>query len=155
MKELEAKLLEITEQEERLVFDKFDSDDAWNIGTKLLDRARREKQQLIIRISLNHRIIFEYAMNGTAPNNTNWVRRKENTVYCFYKSSFYLENQMELIQMNIRERYHLNEEDYATKGGGFPINIKGIGTVGAIIVSGMESHEDHRYIVEAIEEYLN
>jgi len=78
---------------------------------------------------------------------------KENTVYHFFQSSYYLEKQMELINTTLKERYGLSE-DYVASGGGFPINVKGIGVVGSIIVSGMKSYQDHQYVVDAITDYL-
>ncbi len=152
MDDIEKILIEVKEQEETLIFDKFDSFDALAIGLKLEERAIRKNKIITIHISLNRRVLFHFAFPETSPDNDNWVRRKENTVYHFFKSSYYMENKMLLEKSKMSERFGLGD-DYVAAGGGFPITIKGTGVVGCIIVSGMKSSEDHQYIVDAIKDY--
>jgi uncharacterized protein (UPF0303 family) len=50
----------------------------------------------------------------------------------------------------LRERYGLEERDYAAHGGCFPLLLRGTGCVGTIAVSGLPQREDHELIVAAL-----
>ena len=39
-------------------------------------------------------------------------------------------------------------------GGGFPLTVKNAGVIGTICVSGLPHLEDHKLIVDALEQYL-
>ena len=44
---------------------------------------------------------------------------------------------------------------YAIHGGGFPIRVKGVeGVVAVIVVSGLAQHEDHQVIIEGLEYFI-
>ena len=53
------------------------------------------------------------------------------------------------------DKYALGESagDYAIHGGGIPICVNGVeGTVGVIVVSGLQQAEGHMCVVEALQE---
>ena len=52
------------------------------------------------------------------------------------------------------ESKRMPENEYACCGGGFPLTVKTIGVIGTICVSGLPHMEDHKLIVDALEEYL-
>jgi len=50
----------------------------------------------------------------------------------------------------MEKTYRVSMDDYACHGGGFPLLIKDVGCVGAIIVSGLKQDEDHALVVQGI-----
>ncbi len=149
----EAFIAQIQEQERALLFDRFHNQDAWEIGERLARRGRAEGKAITIHISLNRHLLFHCALEGTSPNNENWITGKENVVYHFFQSSQLLELSLQAKGRALAD-YGLDPALYKASGGGFPIKLRGAGVVGAIVVSGMAGHEDHGWVVEAIREQL-
>lgn len=55
----------------------------------------------------------------------------------------------------IDKAFYLDEKDYATHGGGFPLRVKGTeGIVAIVVVSGLRQDLDHMIIYESIKEFL-
>lgn len=147
MKEL---VVSIAEQEAALVFETFDEETAWRIGTLLRDRGVAEAWPVVIDIRLFHRPLFFAALPGSAPDNVDWARRKRNVVERYHKSSYRVGREMALKGDTLANRYGLATADYADHGGGFPITVRGIGVVGVVIVSGLAQRDDHMAIVGAL-----
>lgn len=144
----------LKKQEETLVFDTFTSDDAYRIGTMLIEKAQSTGVAYTIDITLNHRQLFHFSMEGTSPDNDQWIIRKRNAVYHFFKSSHRLALELEDTGETLFPRYGLRDEDYVAAGGCFPITLRGTGVVGTIAVSGLPSEQDHAYVTEVIRAYL-
>jgi len=89
-------------------------------------------------------------MKGTSPNNSDWVRRKRNTVELMEISSYAVGLALELEKSDLQAKSGLPQRDYASHGGSFPIRIKGTGCVGVVTVSGVPQREDHAIVVEAL-----
>lgn len=149
-----AIIQKVCKQEEELIFDSFNSSDAFKIGEMLIEKANTNKVAYAINITLNRRQLFHFSMEGVTPDNDRWVARKENTVYNFFKSSYRVTLELEDNSQLLYPIFGLSEENYATSGGSFPLTIKGVGVVGTITVSGLPHEVDHRYVVEVISEYL-
>lgn len=148
MKEIEA----LKAQQETLIFTEFNEETAWAIGTGLRDEAKKHHYPIAISITLNRRRLFYCSMPGAAPINDQWIRRKENLVYLFQKSSYELALYLKAKKDTVGHRYGLSEEDYAAAGGSVPLLLKGTGLVGAITVSGLSEQEDHHLVVRAIQQ---
>ena len=73
---------------EDLVFERFDSAVAWQLGCRLHQKAEERGLCIAASVTLNRRRLFYMAMDGTAPVNERWIARKENTVYTFFESSY-------------------------------------------------------------------
>ena len=159
MNELNPALIDainrIKRQEEQLVFNAFNAQTAFDIGCALIESAQRDQVAYAINISLNRRQLFHFSMDGCVPDNDSWLRRKENTVYHFHKSSMRVALEFRLSGEGFHSTYGLSPEGFANSGGSFPINIKGTGVVGAITVSGLPEEIDHNYVVEAVTAYLD
>ena len=93
-------------------------------------------------------------MAGTTPINDEWIRRKENTVYKFFKSSYEMSLYMKLKGDSIGPRYGLEDGLYAAAGGAVPVCVKGAGIVGTVTVSGLAEHEDHALVVSVLREMI-
>lgn len=154
MGETEKQMEMLAKQEKTLIFRKFDQEDAVAIGLRLFEKAKAERKQIAVHISLNHRDMFHLSMDGCAPDNDIWLRKKENMVYRFLQSSFSTVAFCEMMGTNVFDFYALDIDTYVGAGGGFPVNVEGAGVVGAICCGGMMPHEDHQIIVDVLKEYL-
>ncbi|HEY4199796.1 MAG TPA: heme-degrading domain-containing protein [Devosiaceae bacterium] len=145
----------IAEQEETLVFSRFDETSAFAIGSLIRERGLSENLPIVCYIALWDRPLLYVTLPGTTGDNWDWVRRKANTVRRFHKSTYRLVlEQLPRTDRLLPEHRALPAEDYVLAGGGFPIMASGIGAIGAIVVSGLQERDDHSVVVEAICEFL-
>jgi len=107
-----------------------------------------------IDITLNGLQLFHTIVEKPSPNNDRWVTRKRSTVLEFWKSSLLVTQEMLLSGRTLTD-FGLDEKDLALSGGGFPIRIKDVGVVGAIVVSGLPQTHDHQLIVDTLAKYLH
>jgi uncharacterized protein (UPF0303 family) len=137
-------------QEQTLLFNEFTETTAWELGTRIKSLCEARKVAVTIEVRRGKETLFFYAMQGTTPNNADWVRRKRNVVELIHKSSYAagLINQRD--NTSIEQRMGVLTRDYATHGGSFPIRVKGVGCVGVVTVSGVPQREDHGIVVEAL-----
>ncbi len=144
----------IRNQERELVFDDFNSGDAFNIGKRLIDKAIETGVAYAINITLNRRQLFHFSMDGVTPDNDRWIARKENIVYNFFASSYRITLEFEDDGNSLNPRFGISDESSVLAGGSFPLTIRGVGVVGTITVSGLPQEDDHDYVVSVITEYL-
>lgn len=147
-------LRRIALQERELQFDRFDLDAAWQLGLVLRRMAADRKLGVVIDITLFSMQIFYAALEGATPDNPNWVRRKRNTVFRLFRSSYATGLSLLKQQTNLQAKLGLPDAEYAAHGGSFPIVVKGTGCIGAVTVSGLPQRDDHNLVVEALSEVL-
>ncbi|CAN7242470.1 heme-degrading domain-containing protein [Aminobacter sp. LjRoot7] len=147
-------LEKIAEQEDRLVFDRFDEAVAFDIGSAIRARGLAENFPIIVDIRLWDRALFYSALPGSTVNNTDWARRKINVVRTFHRSSYRMVLQKARSDRTFPVGDALPIDDYVLAGGGFPIKVKGVGVIGAIAVSGLPERQDHEVVVTAIADHL-
>ncbi|HEX5271028.1 MAG TPA: heme-binding protein [Gemmataceae bacterium] len=123
-------------------FDHFDHDDAWRVGSTLVDRCRTEGHAVAIAIWLGEQRVFHAAMRGTSADNDGWVDRKARVVRRFACSSLEVHERHVSDNLQFFTAFGLSAADYAPWGGAVPIRVRGA-LVGVIAVSGLESGEDH------------
>jgi uncharacterized protein (UPF0303 family) len=150
MSALEKDLQRLALQEQMLQLDRLDEATAWDLGTRIKAICETRKVAVTIEIRRSRETLFFYAMQGTTPNNAEWVRRKRNTVELLHRSSYFsgLANQKEGSSIQLRTGVALN--DYAEHGGSFPLRVKGVGCIGVVTVSGAPQREDHAIVVEVL-----
>lgn len=151
---IDKDLARIARQEQELQFERFDLDTAWELGTLLRKIAAERKLGVVIDITLFSMQVFYAALDGATPDNPNWVRRKRNTVFRLFKSSYATGRELAKAQTNLQAKLGLADADYAAHGGSFPIVVKGTGCIGAVTVSGLPQREDHNMVVEALSALL-
>lgn len=149
----DAALIEVLRrQEAELVFATFDEAAAFALGSAIRERGVRDGLAIVCEIRFWNRLLFAAALPGSASANWQWAKRKVYAVERWGKSSY-----RALIE-NDRKRAHNDEgadpRDYALHGGSFPINVAGVGAVGAITVSGLPEIDDHRLVIEVICDHL-
>ena len=151
---LDDDLKKLALQEERLQFDAFNSTTALDIGMRLKSLVEQRGAKVAIDIQLAGHPLFFYAMQGTTPDNVDWIRRKRNVVMRFHKSSYAFALSMQKNGYTLADRFGLSTTDCALSGGCFPVRLRGSGVVGSITVSGLPHREDHGVVVEVLAEML-
>lgn len=147
-------LEQLLQEEQELQFAKFNEEDAWNLGSQLVELARSRNLPVTIDITRGTHQLFHAALRGTSPDNDEWVKRKVRLVYRFGHSSFYVGQVLKSKGKTLEQSYLVSESDYAPHGGCFPIIVKNTGIVGTVTVSGLPQEEDHKLVVEAIRKYM-
>lgn len=144
----------ITKQEQTLRFDKFDNEDAWKLGSLIVEEARRQGKVIAVDIVINGYKVFRYGFSGTNNYNEIWLTRKINSVTTMHRSTLAIHYMMHTGQEDIYQGGYLDPAKYAAMGGGFPIYVNGVGVIGVLAVSGLEHHEDHDMAVTGLCKYL-
>ena len=149
---MNEQLISTLEKEYRLLrFRAFDSAAAMSIAMRVVERVKKEfEKPATVDVQLSGRQLFHYAMDGTSPDNDEWVRRKARVVLRFHKSSLHVAAMLQAQAKTIEERYGLDGRDYAASGGSFPVILEGTGVCGAITCSGLRQEDDHRLVAEAV-----
>ena len=154
MTETEKILAQIEQQEKDLVFEKFDYEDAYALGTLLYTRASEQHLPIAMDITRGGQQMFHAALPGSSPDNDQWIIRKNRVVLRMHKSSFHIRNLLRASGKTVEEQYLIRSEEYAAHGGAFPLTVKNCGVIGTITVSGLPQEEDHRFVTSVIAEYL-
>lgn len=141
-------------EEKRLVFDRFDNNTAIALGTKILERARANKQAIVVDISRGEQRLFYAALEGTSADNEYWVAGKIAVVRRFGHSSFYIGQRARIRGVDFAANALVDKERFRAHGGSFPIIVSNVGVVGTATVSGLPQAEDHALVVSVIEEFL-
>ncbi len=75
-------------QERELVLPRLDAQTAWELGSRLRTMAAERGLAVVIDVRRFGQPLFYAAMEGTTPDNVEWVRRKSNVVARFHHSSY-------------------------------------------------------------------
>ncbi|KAJ5669538.1 hypothetical protein N7462_010608 [Penicillium macrosclerotiorum] len=173
------------ETSDEYIFRTFTSETAWTLGTALRERLlslpSNQRKPALISIALATatsggtplHVVFQSATeNGTIPDNENWVRRKRNTVLRWGVSSWAMRMKTvsglatgataNEIEEAFVKKYALASsnggavaDEYAIHGGGFPIRVRGVeGIVAVVVVSGLKQEDDHAVVAETIKEII-
>lgn len=147
---------EVTKEQEKLLrFDHFSNRDAWELGSFFVQRIYEKEMDLAIAIrKLNGNIIFQHATANTNLNNQNWMMRKFNTVTLMERSSLGAWAVSFLTGEQV-ETHGLSNKDYIFCGGGFPIYLKTGEMAAVLTVSNLPHEQDHQFIVETLQEWLD
>ena len=144
----------IRSQERELRLPRFDTHVAWELGSRLRSLALERNLAIVIDVRRFDQPLFYCAMEGTTPDNPEWVRRKSNVVARFHRSSYAAGLNLRAKNTDLYVSQGLPTADYATHGGSFPVCVEGAGIVGSITVSGLPQRSDHELVVEALCAYL-
>ena len=147
-------LAELAAEEEELQFAGFTNDDAWDLGSALVAAARRDGAPVAVDISRHGHQLFHASLPGTSPDNDSWIQRKTRVVHRFGHSSLFVRQASVERGTTFEAEFGLDPARYAAHGGAFPVVVRSVGPVGAIVVSGLPQLEDHRMVVAAIRAHL-
>jgi uncharacterized protein (UPF0303 family) len=146
-----AALLELLKQQEQeLQFDSFTNETALVLGLKVVALAKEKGKAVAVNITRNGLVLFHHAMDGTFGDQADWIRRKNNVVARWGRSSYHVGIDHKHRNAVFEQATHYDIKDYAAHGGAFPLIIRNVGIVGTVTVSGLPQAEDHALAVEAI-----
>ncbi|MEU2157771.1 heme-degrading domain-containing protein [Streptomyces sp. NPDC019396] len=137
-------------QERQLVLHRFTHDDAWQLGTVLVELARERRAPVTIDIRRGTQQLFHCALPGTSADNDAWIGRKRRVVERYGESSLLVGSRFRAKGTTFEASSRLDPDQYAAHGGSFPIHVDGAGVIGTVTVSGLPQAEDHAMVVEAL-----
>jgi uncharacterized protein (UPF0303 family) len=140
----------IARQERELALSRLDAAFAWKLGSHLHALAVERNLAVVIDVRRFGQPLFYAALEGTTPDNVEWVRRKSNVVARFHCSSYAIGLREKIKNVTLAESQGLPVADYATHGGSFPLSVSGAGVVGSATVSGLPQRSDHELVIEAL-----
>lgn len=143
-------LQSIAAQEHALVFPRFDAGRAWQLGAYLHELALARSLAIAIDVRTFGHPLFFCALDGTTPDNVDWVRRKSRVVEHFRQSSYAVGLRMKQGGTTLADKHGLPVSEYAPHGGSFPLIVAGAGVIGSVTVSGLPQRSDHELVVEAL-----
>ncbi|MET7703087.1 heme-degrading domain-containing protein [Streptomyces sp. NPDC005485] len=146
-------IAELEEQERRLTLPHFDHDDAWTLGSLLVELARQRRAPVAIDIRRGGQQLFHAALPGSTPDNDAWIDRKRRVVERYGCSSYLVGSRFRAKGTTFEDSSRLDPDTYAAHGGAFPITVEGAGVIGTVVVSGLPQIEDHAMVVEALERF--
>ncbi len=145
----------LTADEDRLVLDRFDEDDAWRLGVALVTRARAADLPVAVAIRRNGQRLFHAALPGSAADNDDWLQRKMDVVDRYNRSSWYVGTRFRVEGGDFDVDARRDPRAFAAHGGAFPLRVRGVGVVGSVAVSGLPQADDHALVVEVLTEFLS
>ncbi|MFB8351682.1 heme-degrading domain-containing protein [Streptomyces niveus] len=145
---------ELEAQEARLVLPHFTYDDAWALGSLLVELSREREAPVAIDIRRGAQQLFHCALPGSSADNDAWIDRKRRVVERYSESSFLVGSRFRAKGTTFEDSSRLDPDLYAAHGGSFPITVRGAGVVGTVTVSGLPQEEDHAMVVAALERTL-
>lgn len=151
---------EIEILDQSLSFPTFTSQTAWALGSALRGKLFAFSKPTVIDISLaqnNHCLFHCTTHSGTTPDNDLWVERKRNTVLRWGCSSWYMHNKFAGDETAFAAKFGLGNAagSYAIHGGGWPVRVRGVeGVVAVVVVSGLRQEQDHGIIIQTVSEML-
>ncbi|CAN5647265.1 heme-degrading domain-containing protein [soil metagenome] len=143
---------EVVAQEQRLVFNHFDEQTAWELGVALREAA--DGLPVAISVRRNGQRLFHAALSGASSDNDGWLARKSAVVDRYGKSSLRVGEEFRAGGGSFDTDSRLDPAEFAAHGGAFPVLVRGTGCVGTIAVSGLPQLEDHRLVVQTLEAFL-
>ncbi len=144
--ELEA----IEREEQSLLLDRFDAEDAWWLGCHLRKRGAAAGAPIAIEIRRANTRLFSALLPGATADNLGWIDRKIALVMRFERSSYAMRLKFDAAPPGAFDRFGLDLRTHIAAGGAVPIRIAGTGVIGAVAISGLAQEEDHAYAVEAL-----
>ncbi|WPH03456.1 Hypothetical protein R9X50_00633600 [Acrodontium crateriforme] len=151
---------QIEHQDTSLAFPVFTAETAWTLGCRLRAKLQLQTKPTVIDISLahsNHCLFHATTHSGTTPDNDTWVARKRASVLRFGVSTWQLNNKYAGDEAAFAAKFMLGDRagEYAIHGGGWPVRVRGVeGIVAVVVVSGLKQEFDHGVIVQIVGEML-
>lgn len=138
-------------EESAMMFDTFSNEDAWQLGSQIKHMAEERGLHVVISIERAGQLIFQYAQDGTAPDNDRWIAGKRNITNLTLHSSIAMRDSLNGASIEV---LGLDTKKYMPFGGAVPLYVKGAGYIGNLVVSGSTDDEDHELAVTGIKTYL-
>ncbi|MER5882797.1 heme-degrading domain-containing protein [Streptomyces sp. NPDC001941] len=144
---------ELAAQEARLTLRRFTYDDAWALGSLLVELARERRAPVAIDIRRGTQQLFHCALPGSSADNDAWIDRKRRVVERYGVSSLHVGTRFRERGKDFDADSRLDPDAYAAHGGSFPLAVRDTGVIGTVTVSGLPQLDDHALVVEALERF--
>lgn len=146
---------DIYEEEAILQFQKFDVNDAWNLGCLLRNEAINQGHSIAIEVSLGEQRVFHTSLKGTSAHNNKWIERKKATVREWGCSSYLVGLRFPIFDppYSLEIAPWMDVKRYSGSGGCVPILISDSAMIGTVTVSGLRHDIDHAFVVEGLKKY--
>jgi uncharacterized protein (UPF0303 family) len=145
---------QLFEEELILKLPSLTNSDAVEIGEIAIDMGFARGLAIAVEIRLKEWIVFHASLPGSNTENDSWIARKARVVLATGNSTMY---ERVLAEEQGIDWYAVNgvtEETHAIHGGGLPLNVKGMGCVGMMLISGLPQVQDHLLGVDVLTEFL-
>ena len=146
----DADIARIVLQERRLVLTEFSAGSPWTIGCAIKSIAEARGEAVTIEVRIARETVFLYAMPGCAPANTDWARRKRNTVELLLRSSYGVGCELRREGTSLEQKMGLPLRHHSSHGGSFPLTLVSVGCIGAVTVSGLPQRADRELVVATL-----
>ncbi len=150
----ESDLAIVAAQEAQLVFDRFNDDMAYDIGSRIREYGKSFDKGMVAGVFSWDRTMFWAATAGSTSANWSWATRKVGLVKAMFKSSYRVVLERGDKPRLLEPQWGMDSTQYALAGGAFPIRVRGVGIIGAAAVSGLHERDDHQLAVNAICDFL-
>jgi uncharacterized protein (UPF0303 family) len=144
----------LAEEQQKLQLQEFDYSFAWKLGFLIREKAAVANLPVSITVAHGTDVVFLLLMPGSTIDNLQWAARKRAVAHRFHRSSLAMRLEAENGNYDFNSRYRLPESDYVASGGGVPLILRNGTLIGTVGVSGLPDEEDHRLVVQALQELL-
>ncbi len=146
--------LGLEKESQALELDSLSPHEALEIGEIALELGLERSLPIAVEVHLGSWVIFHASLPGSTPDKDTWLARKARVVLATGNSTMLERVWAEEAEVDWYEFKSLPESTHAIHGGGVPLNVKGLGHVGTLVVSGLPQVEDHLLCIEVVTEFL-
>jgi uncharacterized protein (UPF0303 family) len=140
-------------EESELDFPAFGVDEAWAVGTWLRETAIERGLAVGFGVVLGEHRAFHAGTPGSAGLHDAWLERKFRVVHHYGHSTLAVRAHYLRQGESFETHSALDPFRYTAGGGAVPLRVRGA-LVGAVGVSGLEMHDDHALVIEALRHHL-
>jgi uncharacterized protein (UPF0303 family) len=145
---------ELARESATLILPSLTHSEALEIGEIALAFGRERSLPIAVEVRLKDWTVYHASLPGSSPANDQWIARKARVVLAKEHSTMFERVLAEENGLDWYEATGLSEVTHAIHGGGLALNVKGLGFVGTLLISGLPQVDDHLLGVEVIAEYL-
>lgn len=137
------------------LFAKFNSEDAFELGSRMYEACQEQNVVLGLEVYLNGRTVFQFMPTSLGPDKADWIVRKRNSVLYFGMSTLDLFIKCKKDESVLVTKYARDLANYTLTPGSVPIRLKDGSLVGAVTVTGLAPQEDHDFVSAQLAAYYN
>ncbi|AOK52507.1 heme-degrading domain-containing protein [Burkholderia stagnalis] len=141
------------QQASRTMLPSFNADAARRLGDIAVNLASRRGLPIAVSVVSARGPLFYCALDGSGAEDCEAIRRRQNTVLRFGKSSLEVGASFARSGRSLQTE-GLSGDDYALDGGGVPLCVAHAGLVGAMTIAGLDSVRNHALAVESLRWYV-
>lgn len=145
----EADLAVLEEQEKIFRYVSFNSEDALELGQKIIELQKEYDRGIALRIvsEPEHSVLFQYIMKDKTEKNIMYAEEKHNAILEYGHSSAWVNISTHIDHFELKD-------GVLPSGGAFPVFLQNGELAASILISGLHEGKDHELIVRALSEVL-